>query len=407
MRWEKKTLGDISIKIQTGPFGSQLHQSDYSEFGTPVVMPKNLINGKISEESIARVSKNYVDRLSRHKIEIGDILYSRRGDVGRCAFTTAREKDWLCGTGCLKITINREIANPQFIFYQLQKAETVGWVINHAVGSTMLNLNTSILSNVPIELPKIEVQNKIVDILSDYDNLIENNLKQIKLLEEAAQRLYKEWFIDLHFPGYENVEIVDGIPKGWQKDKANSFYNITIGKTPSRSEKECFVDGNNGIKWASISDMGNAGTFIFTTNEGLTEDAVEKYNMKILPKGTVLVSFKLTVGRVVITTDEMCTNEAIAHFYVEDDDLRTYTYCYLKNFEYATLGNTSSISKAVNSKIIKEMPFLMPSDTVIKEFSTKVTPLLKAICLKQESIIKLTEARDRLLPKLMSGEIEV
>lgn len=407
MRWEKKTLGDISIKIQTGPFGSQLHQSDYSEFGTPVVMPKNLINGKISEESIARVSKNYVDRLSRHKIEIGDILYSRRGDVGRCAFTTAREKDWLCGTGCLKITINREIANPQFIFYQLQKAETVGWVINHAVGSTMLNLNTSILSNVPIELPKIEVQNKIVDILSDYDNLIENNLKQIKLLEEAAQRLYKEWFIDLHFPGYENVEIVDGIPKGWQKDKANSFYNITIGKTPSRSEKECFVDGNNGIKWASISDMGNAGKFIFTTNEGLTEDAVEKYNMKILPKGTVLVSFKLTVGRVVITTDEMCTNEAIAHFYVEDDDLRTYTYCYLKNFEYATLGNTSSISKAVNSKIIKEMPFLMPSDTVIKEFSTKVTPLLKAICLKQESIIKLTEARDRLLPKLMSGEIEV
>lgn len=407
MRWEKKTLGDISIKIQTGPFGSQLHQSDYSEFGTPVVMPKNLINGKISEESIARVSKNYVDRLSRHKIEIGDILYSRRGDVGRCAFTTAREKDWLCGTGCLKITINREIANPQFIFYQLQKAETVGWVINHAVGSTMLNLNTSILSNVPIELPKIEVQNKIVDILSDYDNLIENNLKQIKLLEEAAQRLYKEWFIDLHFPGYENVEIVDGIPKGWQKDKANSFYNITIGKTPSRSEKECFVDGKNGIKWASISDMGNAGTFIFTTNEGLTEDAVEKYNMKILPKGTVLVSFKLTVGRVVITTDEMCTNEAIAHFYVEDDDLRTYTYCYLKNFEYDTLGNTSSISKAVNSKIIKAMPFLMPSDTVIIEFSTKVTPLLKAICLKQESIIKLTEARDRLLPKLMSGEIEV
>lgn len=216
MRWEKKTLGDISIKIQTGPFGSQLHQSDYSEFGTPVVMPKNLINGKISEESIARVSKNYVDRLSRHKIEIGDILYSRRGDVGRCAFTTAREKDWLCGTGCLKITINREIANPQFIFYQLQKAETVGWVINHAVGSTMLNLNTSILSNVPIELPKIEVQNKIVDILSDYDNLIENNLKQIKLLEEAAKRLYKEWFVDLHFPGYKYVKIdVDGVPKGW------------------------------------------------------------------------------------------------------------------------------------------------------------------------------------------------
>ena len=99
MSWVKKTLGDISSNIQTGPFGSQLHQSDYSERGFPVVMPKDLIDGRISEESIARVSKEHVERLKRHKIESGDILYSRRGDVGRCAFTTEREKDWLCGTG--------------------------------------------------------------------------------------------------------------------------------------------------------------------------------------------------------------------------------------------------------------------------------------------------------------------
>lgn len=339
-----------------------------------------------------------------------------------------QSKLWPAGTLCITIAANiadtailgmaacfpdsvmgfipfKHVANVKFVKYAFDILQRDCQKISQ--GTAQDNLSWKKLSTIKFPAPPIETQNKIVDMLSIYDDLIENNNKQVKLLEEAAQRLYKEWFVDLHFPGYENVEIDDGIPKGWQKDKANSFYNITIGKTPSRSEKECFVDGNTGIKWASISDMGNAGTFIFTTNEGLTEDAVEKYNMKIVPKGTVLVSFKLTVGRVVITTDEMCTNEAIAHFYVEDDDLRTYTYCYLKNFEYDTLGNTSSISKAVNSKIIKAMPFLMPSDTVIKEFSTKVTPLLKAICLKQESIIKLTEARDRLLPKLMSGEIEV
>ena len=157
MTWEKVKLGDIASNIQTGPFGSQLHQSDYSEFGTPVVMPKDLTGGKISEKSIARVSEDHVNRLSRHIINSGDILYSRRGDVGRCAFATEFEKGWLCGTGCLRVTINLSEANPKFIFYQLQQPDVIGWVENHAVGSTMLNLNTTILSNIPLVLPKLEI----------------------------------------------------------------------------------------------------------------------------------------------------------------------------------------------------------------------------------------------------------
>lgn len=160
MNWKHVSLGEISVNIQTGPFGSQLHQSDYSEKGTPVVMPKDLISGHISEESIARVSDDHVERLSRHKIEVGDILYSRRGDVGRCAFASETEAGWLCGTGCLRVTIDSRKANPKFVFYQLLKADTIGWVEKHAVGSTMLNLNTSILSSVPIDLPSHDKQNK-------------------------------------------------------------------------------------------------------------------------------------------------------------------------------------------------------------------------------------------------------
>ena len=153
MSWEAVTLADIAASIQTGPFGSQLHQSDYSEVGIPVVMPKDLIDGHISEESIARVDESHVQRLSRHKIENGDILYSRRGDVGRCAFACEKEQGWLCGTGCLRVTIDSTKANSRFVFYQLQKPETVGWVINHAVGATMLNLNTSILGGIPLSIP--------------------------------------------------------------------------------------------------------------------------------------------------------------------------------------------------------------------------------------------------------------
>ena len=387
MKWDKRTLGELSLNIQTGPFGSQLHQADYSETGIPVVMPKNLVNGKITEESIARVSSEHVNRLSRHKIEIGDILYSRRGDVGKCAYATEREKGWLCGTGCLRVTIDSTKADSKYIFYRLLMPETIGWVEKHAIGATMLNLNTS--------------------ILSAYDDLIENNQKQIKLLEEAAQRLYKEWFVDLRFPGYETTPISNGIPQGWEKLSAESFFNITIGKTPPRAENQWFTDMYKGVPWVSISDMGDCGIFIFKTTEGLTNEAVEKHKVKIIPAGTILLSFKLTVGRVSIATTNMCTNEAIAHFRLLNEQQREYVYCYLKNYHYDSLGSTSSISKAVNSKIIKAMPFVLPDDGLIEKFSKITAPLFNQILIKQKAILELKEARDRLLPKLMSGEIDV
>ena len=179
--WKKVKLGEIASSIQTGPFGSQLHQSDYSDEGTPVVMPKDIINGHIDETTIARVEKHHVDRLSRHKISEGDIIYARRGDVGKCAYTVDNQNGWLCGTGCLKVTIDKAKAIPKFVFFQLQKRETIGWVEKHAIGATMLNLNTSILGEVPIELPSLLTQNRIVEILSRYDTLIENYQKQIKL----------------------------------------------------------------------------------------------------------------------------------------------------------------------------------------------------------------------------------
>ena len=276
-----------------------------------------------------------------------------------------------------------------------------------STGSTTKFLTIKMLNDLEIPCPEISVQQKIASIIGSYDNLIENNQKQIKLLEEVVQRLYKEWFIDLRFPGYENVEIIDGVPEGWYINRADYYFKITIGKTPSRAEKQWFTDSREGTPWISISDMGESGAFAFYSKEGLTADAIIRHNMKVVPKGTILVSFKLTVGRVAITSIDMCTNEAIAHFYIDNDLDRAYTYCYLKNFEYDSLGNTSSISKAINSKIIKSMPFIMPAGDILGQFSMIVQPILDQIELKQKIIFRLTEARDRLLPKLMSGEIEV
>lgn len=386
MNWEQKVLGDISTSIQTGPFGSQLHQSDYSDEGIPVVMPKDLIRGMVSEESIAQISKEHVERLSKHKIKAGDILYSRRGDVGKCAFASEREIGWICGTGCLKVSVDREKADPQFIFYQLQKAETIGWVINHAVGSTMLNLNTSILSAVPIDVPEIETQRKIVKILSSYDSLIKNNQKQIKLLEEAAQRLYKEWFVDLRFPGYEDVEVVDGVPEGWKKEHIGDLIKkvtrtkqiktaeyLPEGTFPIIDQSRDFVAGYTNDQEAVV-DMG-CPVIVFGDHTRIL-----KYIQFPFAKGA-------DGTQLIISNNENMPQSLLYSSLVAVD---------LSNYHYAR-----------HFKYLKAENILVPSREIAKEFDWYVSPMLLQIQQLRNMENKATEARDRLLPKLMSGEIEV
>lgn len=150
----------------------------------------------------------------------------------------------------------------------------------------------------------------------------------------------------------------------------------------------------------------NDAVFLFNTKEQLTGEAIKRNSVKVVPRGTILLSFKLTVGRVAIAEKKMATNEAIAHFYV-DDTIREYLFCYLSNFNFDVLGSTSSISKAINSKIVKSMPIVLPDNETLTKFHDKVKSLFLKIENCQKNIYMLSEARDRLLPKLMSGEIEV
>ena len=386
MKWEIAKLGDISKNIQTGPFGSQLHQSDYSECGIPVVMPKDLVGGKISEESIARVDKTHVERLCRHKIEVGDILYSRRGDVGRCAHVTKKEEGWLCGTGCLRVTIDSEKADSRFVFFQLQHPDTVGWVEKHAVGATMLNLNTTILSSVPIRLPALEIQKRIADILSAYDDLIENNQKQIKLLEEAAQRLYKEWFVDLRFPGHENTKIVDGVPEGWSKEE--------IGKIIKKVHRTKQIVASEYKDEGSIPIVDQSREFV----AGYTNDLEARvdFGIPIIVFGdhtriVKLIQFpfaKGADGTQLIISDCLEMPQRLLYCSIMNVDLSNYHYA--RHFKY-----------------LKEEKIMIPTVKVANEFENNVTGIFSKIQNCRDEIIRCQKTRDLLLPKLMSGEVEV
>ena len=217
-------------------------------------------------------------------------------------------------------------------------------------------------------------------------------------LEQMAMAIFKSWFID--FEPFGGIQ-----PSDFNTGKAEEFFEIGIGKTPPRKETEWFTTDSTNVKWVSISDMGNCGMFISDSSEYLTEQAVERFNIKIIPEKTVLLSFKLTIGRIAITDTEMVSNEAIAHFKTSNVDILEYLYCYLKQFEFETLGNTSSIATAVNSKTIKSMPFTKPSDIVLRNFREIVSPIFEEIRSNIMEIFKLQSIRDTILPKLLSGEI--
>ena len=382
--WKKVKLGDIASAIQTGPFGSQLHQSDYSDIGVPVVMPKDIINGRIDESTIARVESHHVERLSRHKISEGDILYARRGDVGKCAYTVFAQQGWLCGTGCLRVTIDKEKAIPKFIFFQLQKRETIGWVEKHAIGATMLNLNTSILGDVPIELPPLYIQHHIATILSRYDSLIENYQKQIKLLEEAAQRLYKEWFVDLHFPGHETTKIIDGVPEGWEKKKVGDITPIKTGK-----------------KDANFGTSDGAYPFFTCSQEPIKAPSYSFDTSAVILAGNGDFNVKLYRGKF----------EAYQRTYVleptNEKMLYLLYFCISENMNRLATGASGSTIKFLTKGMIESLVINKPSTIVLDSFNQIIEPIRTQIENLQSQIRLLTEARDRLLPKLMSGEIAV
>jgi type I restriction enzyme S subunit len=182
--WQRMILREVCIPnngIQTGPFGSQLHQSDYSEVGVPVIMPKDIIGYRIATDSIARIPESLAQSLQRHLLCVGDVVYGRRGDIGRRAYISERQAGWFCGTGCLRLRPNPDVVNPRYFFDVLGSSETSGSIVGRAKGATMPNLNAGIMADVPVVVPVRELQNQYsghVDIIAaQVDNLSTQNEK--------------------------------------------------------------------------------------------------------------------------------------------------------------------------------------------------------------------------------------
>ena len=380
------------------------------EVGKHLITSKHIKENRIDFENAYKISEeDYKKIISRSKVDQWDILISMIGAYcGFCCIESSTQTDYaIKNVGLFKI--GDEI-KCRWLYYYLTSPQGKEQLSILRSGSSQPYISLGALRNLDIPVPSTQYMESTISILKSLDDKIELNRRINENLEQQAQALFKSWFVD--FEPFKDGKFVDSelgmIPEGWKVLRADEVFNINIGKTPPRKESVWFSNyEDSNIKWVSISDMGNCGVFIGNSSEYLMEEAVNKFNIIIVPKNTVLLSFKLTVGRVAIAKEELTTNEAIARFYLPDFSYREFTYLTLKNYDYAKLGSTSSIATAVNSKIIKGMKILLPNDENIKMFNSITKPIFDLIESHSNENDRLINLRDTLLPKLMSGEIKL
>jgi type I restriction enzyme S subunit len=373
-----------------------------TSFGIPLMTAKIIKGGRLLEPTEYIAKEDYFDWMTRGFPEINDVLLTTEAPLGEVALV--KDKNVALGQRIITLQTRKDLCDSVFLKYYLQSFEGQATLQSRASGSTVEGIKSAELKKIEISLPPLTEQKNIALILFNLDNKIDLLHRQNATLEKMAETLFRQWFVE-RFP-----EPVEGEAKEeWEVKQLKEITDIAIGRTPPRKESKWFSTNPKDIKWISIKDLGDDGVFISNTSEYLTKEAVETFNIPVIPKDTVVLSFKMTVGRVAITFEEMLSNEAIAHFKFNNKTpfSKEYLYIFLKTFKYETLGSTSSIVTAINSAMIKEMEILIPDEFTMNAFKNETEPLFNKIKTNQTQIGTLTALRDTLLPKLMSGEVRV
>lgn len=423
-KWKECELGDF-IELKRG---YDLPKSTRNEGSIPIIS-----------------SSGFTDFHDKPMVKGPGVVTGRYGTIGEVFYS--EEDFWPLNTTLYVVDFKGN--DPLFVYYLLQTISYADYTDKAAVPGVNRNHLHKAKVKVPIYL---DIQQKVAAQLYQLEKRVTLGKQINQTLEQMSQTLFKSWFVDFDpvidnaldagnpipealqsraelrqkirnsadfkplpadirvlFPAeFEETELA-WVPIGWQHKNAEEIATISIGKTPPRNQKECFSDKkDSNYTWVSIRDLGNCNVFIKESSEYLTTDAVNNYNVKIVPKGAVLLSFKLTIGRIAIAESILTTNEAIAHFYnMKHGVNKEYLYSYLQYFDYNTLGSTSSIATAVNSKIIRRIPVLLPDADILHQYKISTDIIFKKISFNNRNICDLTALRDTLLPKLISGELSL
>jgi len=413
--YSKTTLGAIAVEkygLVDGPFGSNLPAKLYTKTGIPVIRGVNLSLGKyrFNEANFKFVSEETANMLRRSNCVPRDIVFTKKGTIGQTGIIPifSLYNRFLLSSNQMKLTVNREMAVPEYVYYYVSSPSVREKIIQESTSAGVPKTNITYLREFPIELPPFISQQKIASILTTYDNLIENNLQRMKILEEMAQNLYQEWFVNLRFPGYEKVKMLDSplgkIPEGWNVLSIKELGGkVVLGGTPAR-KSSLFWD-NGSIPWLKSGKLNDLR--VIDGSELITDSGLQYSATKIMPPKTVLIAI---TGAILISFLEIeaCANQSVVGIFGLKKCSQEYLHLYLgENITLLTSKMSGSAQQHINKMIVEDTPILVPSEDIMAQHYQIVKPQYDLVsCLLHKNKV-LISTRDLLLTRLISGELDV
>lgn len=407
MKSNKIRLGEQCVVTSSKRF----HLSERITQGVPFYCSKEIIK-KFNGEDVTECDYISEDLYKKVSNEFGvpkenDLLITTRGTIGIPYLYKRTDRFYFADGNLTWIKDFDSNLYSKFLYYWFQSYEGRKKFEALAKGTAQKAVPISGIKTLEIELPSLKSQKRIADILSAYDDLIENNQKQIKLLEEAAQRLYKEWFVDLRFPGHENTKIVDGVPEGWRVASIADICDTVGGGTPSTKIQSYYEKGD--ILWVTPTDITrNFSLALLDTEKKITPEGLKNSSANMLPAETILMTSRASVGFFGMCKYEVCTNQGFISCIPKRENLQMYLLFNLKSrVEEIRQKAGGSTYLEISKTVFRELKIILPKDEVLAEYQKNVHDIFDEIYCRTEMIKSLVDMRNRLLPKLMSGEVEV
>ncbi len=377
-----------------------------TDSGYKLVTGKHIKGGCIDTTDAYFISEEDYNKINeRSLVEQWDVLMSMIGTVGEVAVVKEKANYAIKNIALFKCG-GAEIRG-KWLSYYLQSPIAKGHMIGNQKGSSQQFLSLKQLRELPVPITNEKTMQQIVEFLSVYDDLIENNQKQIKLLEEAAQRLYKEWFVDFRFPGHETMPVINGLPEEWKEVTIADVCDTVGGGTPSTSHDEYYDNGT--IRWVTPTDLTkNKSIILLDTEKKITQQGLSSSAAKMLPPNTILMTSRASIGYFAVCEHEVCTNQGFISCIPKQEEMRYYLLFNLMNRVDEIKGKASgSTFLEIAKRTFRDMKICVPSEKLLHCFSLLISPIISKIRILEKEKTDLVKTRDRMLPKLMNGEFTI
>lgn len=418
--WEVMRLANVAEKIQTGPFGSQLHAGEYSSGGVPVINPANIRDGKLIADPECAVDQEKSCHLAKHRLSEGDIVFARRGEMGRCGLVTRLEAGWLCGTGSLLVRSDKSKCSPEFLNQLLSTRGVREWLSLESVGSTMENLNTGILGRIPMPLPPAAEQRAIAAFLDQetakIDALVAKKERLIELLQEKRTALISHAVtrgLNPNAPLRDSgIPWIGRIPQHWEVKRMKWSAKLESGHTPDKKIEAYWT--NSDIPWVSLADTGKlrADEYIAETEYRTNRLGLAHSSARLLPQGTVVFSRDASIGLCAITTRPMAVSQ---HFIgwvcgtgITPEFLLFVIRSMTAELDNLTMGATvKTIGMTDVKRLTSPVPPTEEQTAIVAHIRTSVAKLDALIAKVRTAIDRLQEYRTALISAAVTGQIDV